>query len=131
MATGATFTTRKLYTDAEESAIRAKRPVTLNGIGASITAQDLVDRAISLELPVIEDRREAAGLEAEFDRQHPALLGALLHLFAKALAILPSITIERDRRPRLIEFARLGCAVAEAMDRTADDFVGAFETMLT
>ena len=103
VATGATFATRKLYTNAEESAIRAKGPVTLNGIGASITAQDLVDRAISLELPVIEDRREAAGIEAEFERLHPALLGALLDLFAKALAILPTIAIERDRRPRLIE----------------------------
>ena len=129
VATGATFATRKLYTNAEESVIRAKRPVTLNGIGASITAQDLVDRAISLELPVIEDRREAAGIEAEFDRLHPALLGALLGLFAKALVILPSITIERDRRPRLIEFARLGSAVAEAMGKTTDDFLGEFEAM--
>ena len=63
VSTGATFAARKLYTNAEESAIRAKRPVTINGISASITAQDLVDRAISLELPVIEDRREAAGIE--------------------------------------------------------------------
>ena len=129
VATGATFATRKLYTNAEESAIRAKRPVTINGIGASVTAQDLVDRAVSLELPVIEDRREAAGIEAEFDRLHPELLGALLDLFAKALAIVPTITIERDRRPRLIEFAKLGCAVAVAMGGTAEDFLAEFETM--
>ena len=129
VATGATFASRKLYTNAEESAIRAKRPVTLNGIGASVTAQDLVDRAVSLELPVIEDRREAAGIEAEFDRLHPVLLGALLDLFAKALAILPTVTIERDRRPRLIEFAKLGCAVAEAIGSTAEDFLIQFEAM--
>ncbi len=129
VATGATFATRKLYTNAEESAIRAKRPVTLNGIGASITAQDLVDRAISLELPVVEDRREAAGIEADFDRLHSALLGALLDLFAKALSILPRIAIERDRRPRLIEFGKLGCAVAQATGRTADDFLAEFEAM--
>jgi hypothetical protein len=129
VASGATFATRKLYTNAEESAIRAKRPVSLNGIGASITAQDLVDRAISLELPVIEDRREAAGIEGEFDRLHPELLGALLDLFAKALAIVPSISIEKDRRPRLLEFAMLGCAVAEAMGKPADDFLAEFETM--
>ena len=129
VATGATFATRKLYTNAEESAIRAKRPVTLNGIGASITAQDLVDRAISLELPVIEDRREAAGIEGEFDRLHTKLLGALLDLFAKALTILPSIAIERDRRPRLIEYAKLGCAVAVAMGGTADAFLAEFEAM--
>jgi phage/plasmid primase-like uncharacterized protein len=129
VATGASFATRKLYTNAEESAIRAKRPVTLNGIGASITAQDLVDRAISLELPMIEDRREATAIESEFDRLHPALLGALLDLFAKALSILPRIAIDRDRRPRLIEFAKLGCAVAEAMGRRAEDFLTEFEEM--
>jgi hypothetical protein len=129
VATGATYATRKLYTNSEESSIRAKRPVTLNGIGASITAQDLVDRAISLELPIIEDRREKASIEAEFDRLHPALLGALLDLFAAALSILPSIAIERDRRPRLIEFARLGCAVASAMGGTAETFLGEFEAM--
>ena len=129
VATGATYATRKLYTNSEESSIRAKRPVTLNGIGASITAQDLVDRAISLELPVVEDRREKATIETEFDRLHPALLGALLDLFASALAILPSITIERDRRPRLIEFAKLGCAVAVAMGGTAETFLSEFEAM--
>lgn len=129
VATGATYATRKLYTNSEEASIRAKRPVTLNGIGASITAQDLVDRAVSLELETIEDRREKSAIESEFDRLHPALLGALLDLFASALAILPSIAIERDRRPRLIEFARLGCAVAEAMGGTADDFLGEFEAM--
>ena len=129
VATGATHATRKLYTNSEEASIRAKRPVTLNGIGAAITAQDLVDRAISLELPVIEDRREKATIEGDFDRLHPSLLGALLDLFASALAILPSITIERDRRPRLIEFARLGCAMAEALGDTAETFLGEFEAM--
>ena len=129
VATGATYASRKLYTNAEESSIRAKRPVTLNGIGASITAQDLVDRSISLELPVIEDRREKASIESEFNGLHPELLGALLDLFAKALTILATVAIERDRRPRLIEFARLGCAVATAMGGTADDFLAEFEAM--
>jgi hypothetical protein len=129
VATGATYATRRLYTNNEESSIRAMRPVTINGIGASITAQDLVDRSISVELETIEDRREKASIETEFDRLHPVLLGALLDLFARALAILPTVTIERDRRPRLIEYARLGCAVAEAMGGTADAFLSEFEAM--
>jgi phage/plasmid primase-like uncharacterized protein len=129
VATGASFATRKLYTNGEEFSIRAKRPMSINGIGAAVTAQDLVDRAVSLELETITDRREAAAVEAEFDRLHPALLAALLDLFAKALAELPAVDIERDRRPRLIEFAKLGCAVAKALGRTAEDFMSAFESM--
>ena len=129
VATGASFATRKLYTNGEEFSIRAKRPMSINGIGAAVTQQDLVDRAVSIELETIEDRREAAAVEAEFDRRHPALLGALLDLFAKALAELPAVDIERDRRPRLIEFGKLGCAVAQALGRPAENFMSAFEAM--
>ena len=129
IATGASHATRRLYTNGEEFSIRAKRPVSLNGIGAAVTAQDLVDRAVSVELTAIEDRRSAAAIEAEFDRVHPALLGALLDLFAKSLGALPHVDIERDRRPRLIEFAALGCAIAQALGRPQEDFLTTFEAM--
>jgi hypothetical protein len=127
IATGATHATRRLYTNHEEATIRAKRPISINGIGASITAQDLVDRTISLELPPIEDRRERADIERAFDAAHGRILGGLLDLFAAALAKLPGIEIPRDRRPRLIEYARLGCAVAEATGQSAESFLEVYE----
>lgn len=127
VATGATFATRKLYTNTDEVAIRAKRPMSINGIGACVTAQDLVDRTLSVELPSISDRRERAAIEKAFTAAHGHLFGGLLDVFAGALAKLPNVRIERDRKPRLIEFAMLGCAVAEVIGKTADDFLTAFE----
>jgi len=123
IATGGAFAKRKLYTDGDESVIYAKNPVILNGIAAAITAQDLIDRSITIELPVIAARVETTDLWLQFDNEYGAILGALLDVFAKALAILPHIKLQPSERPRLLEFARLGMAVAEAMGATGEDFM--------
>lgn len=126
LATGGGFAKRKLYSDADEIVIQVKRPVILNGIAAAITAQDLIDRTISIETPVIRDRRESTALTRYFEQHHADILGALLDVMVKALAHLPSVSIPADERPRLIEFARLGMATAKAMGRPADEFLVEF-----
>ncbi|MNF62341.1 hypothetical protein D3C84_440200 [compost metagenome] len=127
IATGGGFAARTLYSNKDETIISVKRPVILNGISVSVTAQDLVDRCITLELPTITDRLESNELWYEFDRELPSLLGALLDIAAKALEILPTIRIPAEQRPRLIEFARLGMAVAIAMGKPADEFLLQFK----
>ena len=127
LATGGGFAKRKLYSDADEVVIRVKRPVILNGISAAITAQDLIDRTISIETPVIRDRREMTMLSKSFDRDHAAILGGLLDIMAKALAHLDDIRIPADDRPRLIEFAKLGMATAKATGREAKEFLSEFQ----
>lgn len=126
LATGGGFARRKLYTDSDESVIVVKRPVTINGFSVSVTAQDLVDRTISVELPLIAERVEADTLLADFDRDHPVLLGAVIDIFAAALACLPRVQLPADQRPRLLEFAKLGCAVAEVMGKTPHAFMSEF-----
>lgn len=118
---------RKLYTNTEESSVIAHRPVSLNSIAACVTAQDLVDRTVSIELPMIQDRRVRGQVDAAFAAAHPVLFGALLDVFAAALDKLPWIQIEAARRPRMLEYSLLGVAVASALGMPEESFLAAYE----
>lgn len=126
LATGGGFAKRKLYSDTEESVVNVKRPIVINGISAAVTAQDLVDRAITVETPVITDRLEVTDLWRAYEVERPKLLGALLDIAVRALELLPQMSIPADERPRLVEFARLGMAVAKAVGQLPEDFMREF-----
>lgn len=126
IATGGGHATRKLYTNSEEAVISVKRSVMINGIAATVTAQDLVDRAVSVELPSLSTREESTVLWREYEAEKPKILGALLDLTVTALQRLPYIHIPQHQRPRMIEFARFGMAIAEATGKKGSDFLEQF-----
>lgn len=123
LATGGGFAARTLYTNTEETVIEVRRPVILNGIGTLATRQDLVDRTVRIEPPLLadNDRREETDLKAAFDQQHAALVGGLLDLFVKTLAKLPTVTVKT--LPRMADFARLGEAMMQAEGSKPGDFL--------
>jgi hypothetical protein len=126
LATGGGFAKRKLYSDADETVIQVHRPVVLNGISASITAQDLIDRTLTIETPVITARAEGCDLWKQFEDCHGSLFGALLDIMAKALQTLPTVILAPEDRPRLAEFVRFGMAIAEATGLNGYDFLSHF-----
>ncbi len=126
IATGGGFAKRKLYFDSDEVIIHAKNPVMINGISAVITAPDLIDRTITIDLPAIINREESPLLWDRFKNSHGKILGILLNIFATALSKLPNIEMPSNQRPRLIEFARLGMAIAEAIGLEKIDFMNSF-----
>ncbi len=126
LATGGGFATRRFYTNTEESVITVKRPIVLNGISVAVTAQDLIDRALSVEMPVIRERIDITDLWARFDSERERLLGAVLDMVADALRRLPRMHLSPEDRPRLVEFARFGMACAEAVGKTGQDFMTQF-----
>ena len=94
LATGGNFGTRELYTNMGEVMVDIRRPVVMNGISGLVSAQDLSERCIHLELPAIPDcfRESASDLEAKFSNSYPSLLGSLFDLFASALKELPDVS---------------------------------------
>ena len=121
MATGGAAGGRALYTNGEEFLIEMKRPCMINGIPSLVTAQDLIERTLHLELPRIELYQKESDLNAGFEVALPGITGGLLDLFVKTLATLPSVALSKP--PRMIDF----CCLGEAMSRSMGNDAGFFE----
>jgi hypothetical protein len=129
LATGGGYSARTLHTNAEETIIELRKPIVLNGISVIVTAQDLLDRCLHIDLPTIHSRELAGDMEARFEAAQPALLGALLDLFVKVLATLPSVSIAPEHRPRMADFAALGEAVFRVHGKPAGAFLARYSDM--
>ena len=92
IATGGGYATRKLYTNNEESVIQAKNPIIINAISAVVTAQDLIDRAITVELPIIMARSEITELLTTFEQEQAIISGGLLDII-RSYALTTSLKI--------------------------------------
>jgi hypothetical protein len=105
LATGGGFAVRQLFTDQDEVLFDACRPVILNGIENIVSRPDLADRALFLTLePIPEDRRRPEeALWAAFEKEQPAILGALLDAVVEGLRRLPDTRL--TKLPRMADFA--------------------------
>jgi hypothetical protein len=115
LSTGGGFGTRELYSNDEEIFLSAQRPLILNGIEDVITRGDLLDRAIPITLPVIDDtaRQEERVYWAAFDAARPRILGALLDAVCVAQRTVDQVQL--DRLPRMADFARWVTAAEPAL----------------
>jgi hypothetical protein len=115
LSTGGGFATRELYTDDDESLFNGCRRVILNGIEDVVTRPDLAERAVVLTLEAIsgERRRAEQELWAEFERERPCILGALLDTLVHGLQRLPHVHL--DRLPRMADFALWATACETAL----------------
>ncbi len=95
LATGAGFSTRRLYSDDDEIVFSGARPIILNGIDNVAERDDLRDRAFLLDLPPVPDtaRRAEAELWAAFEAAQPRILSGLLDCVATALRYAPVLRL--------------------------------------
>ena len=126
LATGGGFAVRSLYTNSEETALAIKRPVIINGITGVVTRADLLDRTLSLELPVLKERRTASQMLQDFENDRPYILAGILDTFSKVLSKLPDIKIDPQKLPRMGDFALIGEALYQVMGRPAGSFLTEF-----
>jgi hypothetical protein len=126
VATGGGFSTRQLYTDADEVFFAATRPIILNGIDYVADRPDLAERALILNLPSIDKthRREEKNIYADFENRLPQILGALCDAISTAQARL--LLVKLANKPRMADFAVWAVAAAPALGFTSEEFLDAY-----
>jgi hypothetical protein len=117
--TGDGLVKRALYTDDSLAVLAFRRCVLVNGIAFAQLRGDLVDRLLPVECALISEdrRRDEAELLGFFQTAWPAMLGGLLDLATRVLAVLPEVHLER--RPRMADFARLVAATDHVLGTDA------------
>jgi hypothetical protein len=109
IATGGSFSTRKLYADDEETIFTAKRPIILNGIGSFANRSDLIDRSLIIELKPLDagQRKSEREFWTEFEAKRASIFSGLVAAVSVALRLLPSIHLTNV--PRMADFAEGSC----------------------
>jgi hypothetical protein len=87
IATGGSYATRTLTTNADETILRACRPVMVNAIVDLVRRPDLADRALMVEGKRLTGGRRRTEEEfwADFAQEEPLLLGAIFDVLSFAL----------------------------------------------
>lgn len=124
--TGGAIQLRKLFTDSEDCIYSFSRCIALNGINNVANRPDLLDRSILMELKRIPEgeRRELKELQRDFEEALPGILGGVLDTLSKAMAIFP--TVKLDKLPRMADFARWGYAIGEALGGKGQEFLSEY-----
>ncbi len=123
---GSGFSKRELHSDDSDIIYIIKRCLGLNGINLLSLKPDLLERSILLELERIpkDRRRQEQELLIEFNNELPQLLGTIFTIVSRALVIRPTIRVKE--LPRMADFALWGCAIAEAMGLTGQQFMDGY-----
>ena len=124
--TGGGIAVRKLYSDDEDTILQFKRCILLNGINVAAQRGDLLDRSTLIGLTAMapENRRTEEELIGAFENDLPKILAGFLNVLSEALRLYP--TVKLDGYQRLADFSRYGCAIAQALGRTKEEFVNAY-----
>ena len=123
--TGGKVTKRQLYTDAQETILRIRRKIVLNGITLEIERGDLMERIVIYQTSAIpaDQMKTAAEVEEEFKRMLPGFLGAVLGVLQKAIRMERSVRESIHKRARMADFEAWG----ECISRTLGNGPGAFQ----
>jgi hypothetical protein len=126
LATGGGFGTRELYTDDSEKLFSAMRPVFINGIEEVVSRPDLLDRAVVVTLPPLDEtqRRDEEQLWRDFEAVRPGVLGALLDAVSVALRNRPGVRL--THLPRMADFAAWVVAAEPALGWPPGTFLAAY-----
>ena len=118
---------RRLYTTDDMIAQEYMRVVLMNGVGLAVDRPDLMDRCLLISLERIDnsDRRDLASILKEFEIIRGDILGGCLDVLSKAMRIVQDVNLTFNTR--MTDYARWGCAIAEALGYGKLKFIEALE----
>jgi len=100
LATGDGFDTRQLHSDRDLTVFEAARPIVMTSIVDAAKRAGLLDRALMIDLPKLEQRRTEDEIHAAVEPHRPHALGALLYAVACALGSSDVVEIPGEVRMR-------------------------------
>lgn len=123
--TGGSLAQRQHYSNTGQVTVPFKVPIIYSAIDLPTQEPDFLDRCIIIEVGHIapERRLDEEVLAEKFERDLPGILGGLLNVLVKTIAIKPNI--KSNHLPRLTGFATWGAAAAVALGYSQQDFLDA------
>lgn len=114
VVTGSQEFNKKLYANYETNVFNLRQPVVLNGISNIATKNDLLERAIVIELPAIDktERKSERSVMRAYEEDLPSILGGILNLLVKTLATYEYDAVKNPNR--LADFEEYGYYFCEA-----------------
>jgi hypothetical protein len=124
--TGEGFSKRELYSDDDDVIYAFRRCLGLNGINLAVQKPDLLDRSILFKLERIarEHRKGEKDLWERFERARPQILGGIFDVLSQTMRLRRNV--ELQSLPRMADFAFWGCAAAQALGHTQEEFLDAY-----
>lgn len=107
LVTGDSVEKRRLYSDAELVSVAYRRTGVLTAIALPAFRADALERLIPIHLDPMEasQRRSERAMQRDFERAHPAILGALCDGIATVLQRLPEVTADENLSgPRMLDY---------------------------
>jgi len=127
LATGGGLRKRTLFTDKDVTAIDVIRPVIIAGIDPVAHQQDLIERLLIIELRPPAERIDDERLRQMVSEARPRLLGWLLDLVSKVLAMPVPSNLDGAR---MTGFSSVGERVAIALGRKPGWFMDRYRAIL-
>ena len=123
--TGGGYQKRMLYSDDDDITYFFRRVFIVTAISIPVTAPDLLDRSVSIELTRInrKDRKKLSELRESFEKDLPDILGGILDVMVQVIARKDE---ELEEHPRLADWYGLAYLAADILG-VKDAFVKAFD----
>jgi hypothetical protein len=120
---GAATTVRELFTTSDSRTLALHVCWHLTGITPFLRQADTLDRALVMRVSKPAGYKAESTVRAEFEAQHPSILGGLLYFLAERMRAAPSIEAQQSIKHRMFDLAVTGEAIARALGMAPGEFI--------